>query len=43
MLRVMIVDDQGGMRQMLRKILEDEGGSDVVCEASNGLEALELV
>jgi len=22
MLRVMIVDDQGGMRQMLRKILE---------------------
>jgi DNA-binding NarL/FixJ family response regulator len=39
----MIVDDQGGMRQMLRKILEYEGGFDVVCEASNGQEALELV
>ncbi|MDA0768936.1 MAG: response regulator transcription factor [Chloroflexi bacterium] len=39
----MIVDDQGGMRQMMRKILEADGGFDVVCEASNGKEALELV
>lgn len=43
MLRVMIVDDQGGMRQMMRKMLEADGGFEVVCEASNGVEALELV
>lgn len=43
MLRVMIVDDQGGMRQMMRKILEADGGFDVVCEAPSGMEALELV
>ena len=42
MLRVMIVDDQGGMRQMMRKVLEADGLFDVVCEASNGKEALEL-
>ena len=39
----MIVDDQDGMRQMMRKILEADGDFDVVCEAANGKEALELV
>ena len=40
MFRVMIVDDQGGMRQMMRKILEADGDFDVVCEATNGKEAV---
>ena len=43
MLRVMIVDDQRGMRQMMRKILEAEGDFHVVCEAYSGKEAVELV
>ena len=41
--RVMIVDDQGSMRRMMREVLEADGLFDVVCEASNGKQALELV
>jgi two-component system NarL family response regulator len=41
-LRVLLVDDHELMRQGLRSILESEGGVEVVGEAANGREAIEL-
>lgn len=41
MSRVMITDDAAFMRMMIRKAVE-EGGHEVVAEAGNGLEAIEL-
>ena len=43
MTRVMIVDDQALVRAGFRMILEAERDLDIVAEASDGLEALELV
>lgn len=40
MANIMVVDDAAFMRLMLRNILE-EAGHTVVCEAENGLEAVE--
>ncbi len=40
--RIMITDDHALVRDGLRSMLEDEPGLEVVGEASNGLEALEL-
>jgi len=42
-LRVLVVDDEKPARDRLQQILEDEDGYEVVGEAANGLEALELV
>ncbi len=39
--RIMLVDDSSFMRMMLKKILENNGYT-IICEASNGLEAVEL-
>jgi two-component system NarL family response regulator len=41
-LRVLLVDDHELMRQGLRSILESEGDVEVVGEAANGREAIEL-
>jgi two-component system response regulator AlgR len=41
-MRVLIVDDEKPARERLRQILGDEDGYEVVGEAANGLEALEL-
>ena len=41
--RVVIVEDQALMRQGLKTLLELEGGVEVVGEAADGIEALELV
>jgi two-component system chemotaxis response regulator CheY len=41
MTKVMIVDDAAFMRNMLKNII-NEGGFEVVCEATNGLEAIHL-
>ena len=43
MIRVMIVDDQALVRAGFRMILEAEPDIDIVAEAADGLEALELV
>lgn len=40
--RLMIVDDHEGVRSMLRAMLTNEGGFDVIAEASNGQEAVAL-
>ncbi len=40
--RVLLADDNGRFRQLLRRLLEREEGITVVAEASNGAEALEL-
>ena len=40
MARIMIVDDAAFLRMMLKDILE-QGGHEVICEASNGEEAVE--
>jgi DNA-binding NarL/FixJ family response regulator len=40
--RVLLADDNGRFRQLLRRLLEREPGIVVVAEASNGAEALEL-
>jgi DNA-binding NarL/FixJ family response regulator len=42
-IRVLIVDDQVLMRRGLRKLLEVEDGIEVVGEAADGVEALQLV
>ena len=41
-IRVMITDDHPMMREALRTALEEEPGLTVVCEASNGVEAVAL-
>lgn len=41
-IRVMIADDHTVVRQGIRNVLEDGGGLEVVAEAGNGDEALEL-
>ncbi len=41
--RVLIVDDQALIRQALRTLLDLESGIEVVGEAADGIEALELV
>ena len=41
-LKVLVVDDEKPARDRLQQILEDEDGYEVVGEAANGLEALEL-
>ena len=41
-MKVLIVDDEQPARERLRQILEDEPDYDVVGEAGNGHEALEL-
>ena len=43
MFRVMIVDDQGEYRRLLRAMLEREADFLVVAEAGNGNEAVELM
>ncbi|GAB0057170.1 Two-component system, chemotaxis family, protein-glutamate methylesterase/glutaminase [Candidatus Magnetaquicoccaceae bacterium FCR-1] len=43
MIRVVIADDSMMARQILRQILEDAGGIEVVGEATNGRQAVELV
>ena len=43
MIRVMIVDDQALVRAGFRMILEAESDVDIVAEAGDGLEAVELV
>src|SRR5687767_6314523 len=40
--RILLVDDHALMREGLRAILEADGTMDIVCEASNGREALEM-
>lgn len=40
--RVLLADDNGRFRQLLRRLLEREDGIVVVAEASNGAEALDL-
>jgi two-component system chemotaxis response regulator CheY len=42
MVKVMIVDDAMFMRSMLKKIIQYMEGYEVVCEASNGQEAIQL-
>jgi two-component system chemotaxis response regulator CheY len=41
MTKVMIVDDAAFMRNMLKNILI-EGGFEVVCEATHGLQAIQM-
>jgi CheY-like chemotaxis protein len=41
-LRVLIVDDTADVRLLVRMLLAERGGIDVVAEATNGLEAIEL-
>lgn len=41
-IRVMLVDDHAVVRQGLRKLMEEESDIEVVAEAGNGLEAVEL-
>ena len=43
MIRILLVDDHHIVRQGFRSLLESEGDIQVVGEASNGLEALDLV
>lgn len=43
MIRVMLVDDQQLIRQGIRILLEQETDMEVTAEASNGLEALNLI
>lgn len=40
MAKIMVVDDAGIVRSMLKKFLIN-GGHEIVCEASNGYEAIE--
>ena len=42
MFRVMIVDDQEAYRRLVRAMLETEDGFEVIAEAANGNEAIEL-
>ena len=41
-MKVLIVDDEQPARDRLRQILADEDGYDVVGEAGNGIEALDV-
>lgn len=41
-MRILIVDDEGPARARLRNLLEDEGEHEVVGEAANGKQALQL-
>ena len=41
-IRVLIVDDAVFMRSMLREILDKMGRFEIVAEASNGVEAIEM-
>ncbi len=43
MIRVMLVDDDDGYRRLLRSVLEREADFQVVAEAKDGNEALELI
>ena len=43
MIRVVIADDHNLVRQGLRQLLDSERDIDVVAEASNGLEAIDIV
>ncbi|MDB0544681.1 response regulator transcription factor, partial [Ralstonia solanacearum] len=43
MVRVMIADDHAVMRDGVRHILERAGDFEVVCEASDGTQVLQLV
>ncbi len=43
MKRILLVEDQGIVRQGLKMIIEQDEEFDVVCEAENGLEALQLL
>ncbi|MFA8341483.1 MAG: response regulator [Rhodothermaceae bacterium] len=40
MAKVMVVDDAGIVRSMLKKFLTN-GGHEIICEAGNGVEAIE--
>ena len=42
-IRVLLVDDQILMRRGLRKLLEVEDGIEVVGEAADGVEALQII
>ncbi len=42
MIKVLIADDEQGMRLIIRKFLEKSGGFEIVDEATNGKEALEM-
>ena len=39
----MLVDDSIALREMMRTTLEEEGGFEIVGEAGNGLDGLELI
>ena len=43
MIRILLADDHTILRQGLRRMLEDEGGFQIVGEASDGFEAVEKV
>ncbi len=40
---IVLADDHNMIRQGIRRLLEDAGGFDIIGEASNGIEAVELV
>lgn len=42
-IRVALIDDSVPVRAALREILEDDGAFEVVVEASNGLDGLDLI
>ena len=42
MIKVLLTDDEQGMRMIVRKFLEKSGGFEIVGEAHNGKEALDL-
>ena len=40
--RIAIADDDAGMRTILRKIIERDGGYELIGEAENGAQMLEI-
>lgn len=42
MIKVLLTDDEQGMRMIIRKFLEKSGGFEIVDEAENGKQALEM-
>ena len=42
MIKVLLADDEQGMRLIIRKFLDKSGGFEIIGEATNGKEALEL-
>lgn len=42
-IRLLVVDDSGFIRTLVRRIVQQESGIEVVGEAANGIEAVELV